>query len=91
MKKLKKLLESGPGKIIAVIVGLIVLFFVSASYQQGNAIAKIIAEMKADSGWLANIQTKATAAGITLDKQLRLDALWVLSQADEYKGKWWNF
>ena len=91
MKKLKKLLESRAGKIVAVVIGLIVLYYAAASYQKSAAIAKIIAGMKADSGWLANIQTKATTAGISLAQQLHLDALWVLLQADEYKGKWWNF
>jgi hypothetical protein len=36
--------------------------------------------IRKDKGWLKNIQEKADRKGITLEKQLDMDAMWILTQ-----------
>ena len=91
MKKIKNLFKTKHGKIIALILGVIIVYFIAAGSERTKAINAIIAKMKADSGWLSTIQAKATKAGISLQQQLKLDATWMLKRMDEYKNKWWNF
>jgi len=91
MKKLKNILKSTPGKIIAIIAVLIIVYLFAASYEREKAISSIIANMKADAGWLSSIESKAEAAGISIDEQMRQDAKWILQNADDYLNKWWNF
>jgi len=68
------------GLLLAVGVGVFLLVKQSKAGPNETLISQWIEVIKASPEWMASMVAKADQNGITLDEQLRIDAIWIIEQ-----------